>query len=85
MQKNSIESIEARLEKLTILELRETARAVGVAHPAVWKREEVKAKIIAIVNGSDAPVPCTQHTAVNFADKELVRDIQSYRESIIGI
>lgn len=84
MQEITIENIEARLEKLTILELRQTARAVGVKCPAAGTKAELRAKIIAIANGEDNPVPCENLKFVEYADKELVKDIQAYRESIIG-
>ncbi len=84
MQEITIENIEARLEKLTILELRQTARAVGVKCPAAGTKAEVRAKIIAIANGEDNPVPCENCTLVEYADKKLVEDIQAYRKSISG-
>lgn len=84
MQEITIENIEARLNKLSILELRETARAVGIDCPAAGKKAEVRAKIIAIANGKANPVPNENHTITDFVDKELVKDIQSFRASIIG-
>ena len=77
MQKITIENIEARLEELNIFELRQTARAVG-------KKSEVRAKIIAIANGTAEPVPIENRKFCEQADKKLVKDIQTYRESIIG-
>lgn len=84
MQETTIENIEARLEKLSIFELRQTARAVGVDCPAAGTKAEVKAKIIAIANGEGNPKASEKCTLTDYADKELVKDIQSYRESIIG-
>ncbi len=84
MQEITIENIEARLKQMNIFELRQTARAVGVARPALGKKAEVQARIIAIANGTADPVPCENRLGFDGADKELVKDIQSYRESIIG-
>ncbi len=80
----TIENIEARLKKLTIFELRQTARAVGVECPTAGTKAEVQAKIIAIANGETNPVSSENRALTDYADKELVKDIQYYRESIIG-
>lgn len=84
MQKITIENIEARLEELNIFELRQTARAVGVERAADCKKSEVHAKIIAIANGTAEPVPIENRKCCEYADKKLVKDIQTYRGSIIG-
>lgn len=84
MQKITIENIESRLEELNIFELRQTARAVGVECAADGKKSEVRAKIIAIANGTAEPVPIENRKFCKQADKKLVKDIQTYRESIIG-
>lgn len=84
MQKITIENIEARLEELNIFELRQTARAVGVERAADGKKSEVRAKIIAIANGTAEPVPIENRKCCEYADKKLVKDIQTYRGSIIG-
>lgn len=84
MQDITIENIKTRLEKLTILELRQTARAVGVDCPAVGKKSELREKIIAIANGTDTPVAREDSRAIEFVDEELVKDILAFRKSIIG-
>lgn len=85
MKEITIENIEARLKELTILELRQTARAVGVERPATDKKEDVVNKILAIAKGEVTPIPVPEnHTLTQSADKKLVKDIQSYRESIVG-
>lgn len=84
MQEVTIENIEARLEQLSILELRQTARAVGVACPAAGTKSEVREKIIAIANGIDAPVTLKKSVLADCADEQLVKDILTFRESIIG-
>ena len=84
MQEITIENIEARLEGLNIFELRQTARAVGVERAADGKKSEVRAKIIAIANGTAEPVPVENRKFCEYADKKLVKDIQAYRASIIG-
>ncbi len=84
MQEITIENIEARLKQLNIFELRQTAREVGVDRPAADKKDEVRAKIIAIAKGKVEPVPIENSKFCEYADKELVKDIQAYRESIIG-
>ncbi len=84
MQELTIENIETRLEQLTILELRQTARAVGVACPAAGKKSEVREKIIAIANGTATPVPNEKSPLTEFADKDLVKDILTFRNSKIG-
>lgn len=84
MQEITIENIEARLEELNIFELRQTARAVGVERAADGKKSEVRAKIIAIANGTAEPVPVEDRKFCEYADKGLVKDIQAYRASIIG-
>lgn len=84
MKEITLENIEARLEQLTILELRSTARLLGVESPAVGKRTEVLEKIIAIANGTANPVPKDDSKLTDFADKKLVKDILAYRKSVIG-
>ena len=84
MQEITIENIEARLEQLTILELRATARAVGVERPAAGRKSEVREKIIAIANGTATPVHCENPVGTRFADKELVKDILAFRKKISG-
>ncbi|MCM1234306.1 MAG: hypothetical protein NC489_29735 [Ruminococcus flavefaciens] len=84
MQKVTIEDIEARLEKLTIFELRQTARAVGVAHAATGTKVDVRRKVIAIANGTTKPVPCENPTGTRFANEALVKDILAFRESKIS-
>ena len=84
MQEITIENIEARLIELSIFELRQTARAVGVERAADGKKSEVRAKIIAISNGTAEPVPIENRKCCEYADKKLVKDIQTYRGSIIG-
>lgn len=83
MQEITIENITARLEQLTILELRQTARAVGVKCPAADKKDAVLKKIIAIAEGTASPVPCDKLVMTQYADKQLVKDIFAFRESII--
>lgn len=84
MQEITIENIEARLAELSVFELRQTARAVGVESAADGKKSEVLAKIIAISKGTAEPVPIANRKFSEYADKKLVKDIQAYRESIIG-
>lgn len=84
MQEITIENIEARLKELNIFELRQTARAVGVERAAEGKKSDVRAKIIAIANGTVEPVPVENRKFCEGADKKLVKDIQAYRASIIG-
>lgn len=84
MQKLSIENIAAHLEQLTILELRQIARAVGVACSVDGKKSEVRKRIIALANGTGTPVAHGKSPRSEFADKGLVKDILAYRESIIG-
>ncbi len=84
MQELTIVNIEARLEQLTIFELRQTARAVGVERPAAGKIAEVREWIIAIANGTAIPVPREKKMGTKFADKKLVNDILAYRKSKIG-
>lgn len=84
MQEITIEDIEARLAELTIFELRQTARAVGVERPAAGEKAEVLKKIIAIANGTTEPVPVENRKFCEYADKKLVEDIHAYRASIIG-
>lgn len=84
MQEITIEDIEARLERLNVFELRQTARAVGVKRAADGKKSEVRAKIIAIANCITEPVPIENYKVCEYADEKLVKDIQAYRESIIG-
>lgn len=84
MQEITIENIEARLIELSIFELRQTARAVGVERAADGKKSAVRAKIIAIANGTAEPVPIENRKCCEYADKKLVKDIQTYRGSIIG-
>lgn len=80
----TIENITARLEQLTILELRQTARAVGVESPAADKNDVVRKKIIAIAEGTATPVPCDKPVMTQYADKQLVKDIFAFRESRIN-
>lgn len=84
MQEITIDNIEARLVKLNIFELRQTARAVGVDRPAICKKAELQAKVIAIAKGKAEPVPIENSKFCEYADKGLVKDIQAYRERIIG-
>lgn len=84
MQEITIENIEARLVKLNIFELRQTARAVGVDRPATCKKAELQAKVIAIAKCEAEPVPTENRKFSEYAGKALVKDIQAYRESIIG-
>lgn len=84
MQELTIENIAARLDQLTILELRQTAKAVGVACPAAGKKSEVREKIIAVANGTDTPVAHGESLLLGFADKELVKEILTCRQSTIG-
>mgnify|MGYP001067444653 CR=1 FL=1 len=84
MQEITIENIEARLGELTILELRQTARAIGVERPAACKKAEVVKKIIAIAEGKAEPVFIGNTKFGELAGKGLVQDIQTYRDSIIG-
>ncbi len=84
MKDITIENITARLEQLTILELRQTARAVGVERLADGKKSEVRERVIAIANGTATPVQNEDDRATQFADKKLVKDILAYRESVIG-
>lgn len=82
MQELTIGNITARLEQLTILELRQTARAVGVERPAADKKAEVLKKIIAIAKGTATPVPCENPVGTQYADEELVKDILAFRERV---
>ncbi len=84
MKDLSIENIEARLEQLTILELRQTARLVGVDCPAAGEKSVVREKIIAIAKGIDAPVAHPKSPLEDCVDKKLVKDILAYRKSVIG-
>lgn len=85
MKEITIENIEARLKELTIHDLRQTARAVGVKHPAADMKANVVTKILAIAKGEVAPVAVPENPILTqSADKKLVKDIQSYRESIVG-
>jgi len=84
MQEITIENIEARLAELSVFELRQTARAVGVDFPAAGKKSELQAKVIAIAKGKAEPVPIENRKFCEYADKGLVKDIQAYRKSIIG-
>ena len=84
MQEITIENIEARLGELTILELRQTARAVGVHRAADGPKAECIKKIVAIAKGEVKTVPVEDRKFCEYADKGLVKDIQSYRESILG-
>lgn len=84
MQELTIENIKARLEQLSIFELRQTARAVGVACPAAGTKDEVRGKVIAIANGTDTPVTLNNFPFEGWVDKGLVKDILIFRESIIG-
>lgn len=84
MDKISIEDIEARLEKLSIFELRQTARAVGVDCPAAGTKAEVRKKILAIAKGTATPISSEIPTLTEFADKALVEDILAFRESAIN-
>lgn len=84
MQEVTIENIEARLEQLSILELRQTARVVGVACPAAGTKSEVRKKIIAIAHGIDSPVALKNSMLTEYADEQLVKDIFTFRESRIG-
>ena len=85
MKEITIENIEARLKELTIYELRQTARAVGVERPAADKKADVVNKILAIAKGEVDPVSIPDNPILTqSADKKLVKDIQSYRESILG-
>lgn len=84
MQELTIKNIDARLEQLTILELRQIARAVGVACPAAGEKSELRKKIIDIANGTTTPVKNEKSLLTEFADKELINDILTYRGSIIG-
>lgn len=80
MQEITIEDIEARLEKLTIFELRQTARAVGVRAAAGTKSECIK-KIVAIAKGKAEPIPVEERKFFEYADKKLVNDIQTFRKA----
>ncbi len=84
MQDLSIENIEARLEQLTIFELRQTARAVGVAHAAAGTKADVRRKVIAIAKGKAERVPCDNPAGTQFANEELVKDILAFRERNSG-
>lgn len=84
MQEITIENISARLEQLTIFELRQTARAVGVAHAAAGNKADIRRKVIAIANGTAKPVPFENPAGTQFANGELVKDILTFRESKIG-
>ncbi len=84
MKDITIENIKARLEQLTILELRQIAREVGVERPAADKREAVIKKIIAIANGTTEPVEHEKSPLDEMVDKRLVKDILAFRKSILG-
>ncbi len=47
------------------------------------KAECIK-KIVAIAKGEENPVPVEDRKFCEYADKGLVKDIQSFRESILG-
>lgn len=84
MQELTIENIEARLEKLPIFELRQTARAVGVVCAAAGTKADLRRKVIAIANGTVNSVPCENPAGTRFANEELVKDILALRESRNG-
>lgn len=84
MNEITIENIKARLGELTIFELRQTARAVGVSRSADGPKAECIKKIVAIAKGEENPVPVEDRKFCEYADKGLVKDIQSFRESILG-
>lgn len=84
MKEITLENIEARLNELNIFELRQTARTVGVIRPAEGRKSECIQKVIAIAQGETEPLPLEERKQWFYEDKELVKDILAYRESVIG-
>ncbi|MDE7082482.1 MAG: hypothetical protein K2O89_02105 [Clostridia bacterium] len=84
MKEIALENIIERIDQLTIFELRQTARAVGVYPVADGTKTKVKERMVAIANGTAEPVPCEKKVLTDCADKQLVKDILEYRKSIIG-
>ncbi|MBD5632152.1 MAG: hypothetical protein HDP34_02855 [Clostridia bacterium] len=75
----TLNDFKERVDKLNILQLKQTARAVGVNRVCV-KREELRNAILNIANGKTVPVSNYVNSYVlDSADMRLVNDINEFR------
>lgn len=76
-----------KMNKMSISELRQVARALGVSRPAVGKKERLVNDIVALAKGEISPVPLTNRGAPpksdNF-DRELYAEITELRQSCLN-
>ncbi len=76
-----------KMNKMSISDLRQVARALGVNRPAVGKKERLITDIVAIANGELAPVPLSTRGAPpksdNF-DRALYAEITELRQSCLN-
>lgn len=89
MQESRIlQDITERLEKLSIYDLRQVARAVGVKRPADGKKSRITEAILGIAQCQIAPEPPTLRGAPPKSqayDEQLVADIKSCREYYLAL
>lgn len=72
---NSIAEIEARLNELTILAIRQVARNVGVAHVAALRRQEAIDAILSIAKGEIEPLPIDK--------RHILQDPLAYNQGLV--
>lgn len=83
-----LQDVAKRLEKLSIYDLRQVARAVGVKRPADGKKSRVSEAILSIATGETAPEPPTLRGAPPKSqayDEQLVADIKTCREYYLAL
>lgn len=82
-----LSGVRAKIEKLSIYELRQVARAVGVDRPAVGKKSRVTEAIMNIACGTVSPIPQSRRGAPpksSAVDEELVDEINRCRARALG-
>ena len=72
---NSIAEIEARLNELTILAIRQVARNVGVAHVAALRRQEAIDAVLSIAKGEIEPLPIDK--------RHILQDPLAYNQELV--
>lgn len=83
-----LQDVTERLERLSIYDLRQVARAVGVKRPADGKKSRVTEAILSIAQGLTAPEPPTLRGAPPKSqayDEQLVADIKACREYYLAL
>lgn len=77
-----------KMNRMSISELRQVARALGVSRPAVGKKERLVNDIVALAKGEMSPVPLSTRGAPpksdNF-DRELYAEITELRQSCLNM